>query len=164
MGVVCDTDILSLFAKVGRLDLLEEAFPDRKLLVSECVYDELMVSKEKGFDFPEKIFDHCRTVGLKESEVERYRKMKEKSKYFPLSKADLRTLVLAEMRNLPLLSNDKHLLRMAEERKTLALDIYDVFRIHHNEETLTKKEIKKVLTEMEDRDNAVFKDREKIFE
>lgn len=164
MGVVCDTDILSVFAKVGRLDLLEKVFPDKKLLISESVYDELMVSREKGFGFPERIFDHCKIVGLRESEIEQYRKMKEKPKYFPLSKADLRTLILADSRELPVLSNDKHLLKLAEERKILALDTYDVLRIHLNEETLTGKEVEKVLTEMEEKDNAEFKDREKIFE
>lgn len=55
MKLICDTDLLSVFAKVDGLDLLQRAFPEGKFLISESVYDELLFSLEEGFEFPEKI-------------------------------------------------------------------------------------------------------------
>lgn len=164
MKLVCDTDILSIFAKTGRLGLLEEAFPNAEFSISESVYDELMVSKENGFSFPDRIFNLCKIVTLNEEEIKLYKKLKENPKYFLLSKADLRTLILAEKRNLPLLSNDKHLLKKADKEKVLALDIYDIFKIIYREEILSEQKVRETLAGMEEKDNAQFKEKKKIFE
>lgn len=164
MAVICDTDILSVFAKAKKLELLPKAFPNEEFLISESVYDELIVSKEEGFDFPERIFEHCEITSLKENEIKQYKKKKKNSKYFPLSKADLRSLILAKEREIPLLSNDSHLLKMADEEDIIALDIYDIFKIIYREKILPKKKIKSILSKMEEKDNAIFKDKEEIFQ
>lgn len=164
MKLICDTDLLSVFAKTMKLDLLREAFAEGKFVISESVYDEPSLSMEEGFDFPEGIFKMCDVVGLSEDEVELYKKRRGKPKFQTISKADLRTLILAKERNLPILSNDSRLLELADQDDVLALDIYDVLKILFKKEKLTEKEVRDVLSEMEERDNAVFKAKESIFE
>lgn len=44
--ILCDTDILSVFAKIDRLDLLEHAFPNAEMIIVEAVYDELEQKKD----------------------------------------------------------------------------------------------------------------------
>lgn len=128
MKLICDTDLLSVFAKVDGLDLLQRAFPKGEFLISKSVYDELLFSLEEGFEFPEKIFKMCEVVSLEQREVELYKKRRKKSKYLTISKADLRTLIIGRKRGSPILSNDRKLLYLADREGILALDIYDVFR------------------------------------
>lgn len=93
MKLICDTDLLSVFAKVDGLELLQKAFPEGEFLISESVYDELLFSLEEGFEFPEKIFKMCQVVSFEHREVEMYKKRRKGSKYRTISKADLRTLI-----------------------------------------------------------------------
>ena len=53
--VVMDCDLISSFAKINRIDLLETLFPDAQLVITPSVYNELLKTKEYGFDFLDKI-------------------------------------------------------------------------------------------------------------
>lgn len=164
MKLLCDTDLLSVFAKVESLDLIQKAFPQDKFVISESVHDELSFSMEEGFDFPKRIFEMVEVTGLSQDEETLYREGREKSKYLTISKADLKTLVMAAERNLLMLSNDGKPLELADQEGVLALDIYDIFKILFRKDQLSEKEIRRILSEMEERNNAFFKDKERIFE
>ena len=163
MKIICDTDLLSVFAKVDQLSLLQKAFPEGEFIISESVYDELLFSLEEGFDFPEQIFEMCEITSLKDDEIEIYKERRKRSKFLTISKADLRTLIIGEKRDMPILSNDTRLLDFAEDADVLALDIYDIFKLLYEREKLSKKDIKNTLNDMEEKDNTTFKDKEKIF-
>lgn len=163
MKIICDTDLLSVFAKVDQLRLLQKAFSEGEFIISESVYDELLFSLEEGFDFPEQIFEMCEITSLKDDEIEIYKERRKRSKFLTISKADLRTLIIGEKRDIPILSNDKRLLDFAEDADVLALDIYDIFKLLYEREKLSKKDIKNTLNDMEEKDNTTFKDKEKIF-
>ena len=53
--VILDCDLISTFAKVSKIGLLEEIFPNSRMLITTSVYNELLKVKEYGFDFPDKI-------------------------------------------------------------------------------------------------------------
>jgi predicted nucleic acid-binding protein len=53
--VVMDCDLISSFAKVNRIDLLETLFPDAQLVITASVYNELLKTKEYGVYFLDKI-------------------------------------------------------------------------------------------------------------
>jgi len=163
MKMICDTDLLSAFAKVNELKLIKKVFPEKKFIISESVFDELLYSLEEGFDFPERIFDMCDITSLKQKEIEMYKRWRKKSKFLTISKADLRTLIIGKSRGIPLLSNDRLLLQFADKEGVLALDIYDIFKLIFKNEILSEEEIRDILTIMEEKDNTRFKDKEKIF-
>lgn len=54
MLAILDCDILSTFAKIDRIDLLEKLFS--KLQMPYAVYVELVNAKTLGFGFPENVF------------------------------------------------------------------------------------------------------------
>jgi len=83
--------------------------------------------------------------------------------FFPLSPADLKTFIAARERSILFLSNDSHLLRVADQEDVLALDMYDVFRILYTKEALTEETARNILSGMEEEDNAVFTDKGRIF-
>ena len=57
MNLVFDTDILSTFGKIRRLDLLRELFPNARFIVPPSVYDELFKARERGYEFIDYIIE-----------------------------------------------------------------------------------------------------------
>ena len=48
MNLVFDTDILSTFGKIRRLDLLKKLFPNVRFFVPSSVYNELFKARDKS--------------------------------------------------------------------------------------------------------------------
>jgi predicted nucleic acid-binding protein len=160
--ILCDTDILSVFAKIDRLDLLEEAFPNADLQIVEEVYDELEHARENEYSFPEKIFQTTDTVTLKQEELEEYREKKDRAEFLPLSKADLKTFVAANEREILLLSNDSHLLEVSDQEQVLALDIYEILEILYQKNKIDREQIQKIGKQVKQKDNLDLPDLDKI--
>jgi len=55
--MICDADILSMFGKVDRTDLLRKLFPDAGFGITFEVYNELLRAKEAGYDFVDDILN-----------------------------------------------------------------------------------------------------------
>lgn len=163
MKVVCDTDILSSLAKADELKVLKRVFPEAEFLISDRVFDELLKSKREGFSFPQRIFDFCAVIDFEKEEFQEYQKRRKGKNYLSLSNADIANLVIAKERNHPLISNDSVLLKKAESRSVLALDMFDLFRILFIREELSFSQINSILNKIEDKDNTNFKDRDEIF-
>jgi predicted nucleic acid-binding protein len=160
--ILCDTDILSVFAKIDRLDLLEEAFPNADLQIVEEVYDELEHARENEYSFPEKIFQTTDTVTLKQEELEEYREKKDRAEFLPLSKADLKTFVAANEREILLLSNDSHLLEVSDQKQVLALDIYDTLEILYQKNKIDREQTQEIGKQVKQKDNLDLPDLDKI--
>jgi len=47
--IIIDNNILSTFAKIGRLDILFRLFPQRQIAIVPAVYDELRIGIKKGY-------------------------------------------------------------------------------------------------------------------
>lgn len=67
--MIFDTDILSMFGKVGRIDLLRELFPKTSLVISFEVYNELLRGKEAGYDFVDDILEQGFRIAYLDSEL-----------------------------------------------------------------------------------------------
>ena len=48
-----DTNILSTFAKIKRMDILFKVFGEDRLFISPGVLSEIKLASERGYDFPE---------------------------------------------------------------------------------------------------------------
>ncbi|MGP8320763.1 MAG: hypothetical protein ACT6FE_00345 [Methanosarcinaceae archaeon] len=53
--MIFDKDILSMFGKIGRANLLVELFLEVDLAITFEVYNELLMAKEAGYDFVDEI-------------------------------------------------------------------------------------------------------------
>lgn len=53
--IIVDTSIISSLAKINRLEMIKSIFEDERILIVYEVINELLVSKEKGYDFVDKI-------------------------------------------------------------------------------------------------------------
>jgi hypothetical protein len=57
MNLVFDTDILSTFGKIRRLDLLRVLLPNARLFIPHSVYNELFKARERGYEFVDYIIE-----------------------------------------------------------------------------------------------------------
>ncbi len=85
MPVVLDTDIVSCFAKIDRLDFLRALFSSRILLPNR-VYEELLRAKELGYRFVDKILDALdedwiEIALLSKDEIEEIQKLDKEGKF-----------------------------------------------------------------------------------
>lgn len=157
--ILCDTDIMSALAKAEALNLLKVILPRRKFLITEYVKDELRKPKEEGFDFPDKIFEFCETTTLNSSELKKYESMGS----LEISKTDLKNLTIAESRGTILLTNDSKLYKMANKRKIKVYDLRQILKAIHKEDFISKNKLKKVVKEIEKKDNTYIKNKGDIF-
>lgn len=158
--VLCDTDITSALAKADALELLKIVFPDRKYLITEYVRDELDISKQEGFDFPDKIFDFCKTTTLTEEELSIY----ETTGSLDISKTDQKNLIIAENRDMPLLTNDSKLYAEGVRKEIEVYDLRQILKAIYEEKLLSKEKMKNIIREIEEKDNTTIKDVEAIFD
>jgi len=157
--VLCDTDIISALAKADELDLLKLIFPKHEFSITEYVRDELDRSRQEGFDFPNKIFDFCKTITLNEKELEIY----ESIDSLKISKTDIKNLIIAKNRNIPLLTNDSKLYYQCSKKNVKVYDIRQIIRAIYIENLVSKEKLKKILSEIEKRDNTKIKNKEDLF-
>lgn len=151
---------MSALAKADALDTLPLIFPDSKFLITEYVRDELLVSKREGLDFPEKIFDLCITTTLDENELKIY----ESLDVLEISTTDLKNLVIAKNRNIPLLTNDSKLYNEGVNRGVTVYDLREILKAINKEKLLSKADLREVMKKIEEKDNTYIKNKSNIFE
>ena len=55
--MIFDTDILSIFGKIGKISLLKKIFQDSDVIITFEVYNELLKAKDAGYDFVDVILE-----------------------------------------------------------------------------------------------------------
>ena len=72
MNLVFDTDILSTFGKIRRLDLLKKLFPNVRFFVPSSVYNELFKARERGYEFVDYVIESgiLEVIPLNKEELE----------------------------------------------------------------------------------------------
>lgn len=157
--VLCDTDIMSALAKAEELDILKKVFPNSKFQITEYVRDGLDRSKQEGFDFPDKIFDFCKTTTLNEDELKVYESMDS----FRISKTDMKNLIIARNRNIPLLTNDSKLYNEGVKRDVKVFDLRQILKAIYFEGLVSKNKLKDIVGKIEGKDNTNIKEKEDLF-
>ena len=126
MNIICDTDVLSCFAKIKGLRLLKQLFPNAVFLISTAVYEELMRSKDAGFSFPDRVFGFIEVTQLNKDELEEYKLILARARH--LGRGKIHSLVIARFRKCPFLTNDKIAKKFAKDYGVEAWDITDILK------------------------------------
>jgi predicted nucleic acid-binding protein len=93
---IADTDILSTFGKLGRVDLLRELFP--KIYVPPAVYRELGTAERLGFPWAGTVREAVELLFLIKDDVEEVEHLA--VSYPQLGSGEIETLVLANTHHL----------------------------------------------------------------
>ena len=157
-----DTNILSTFALVGRLDLLIKVFG--KLSIAEEVFNEVKKASSKGYAHAQAILERCdgESIEILTPTVEERNTMKT----LPLSFGDGErgSIAIAKHRSLLFASNEKRVLNYGKREGIGTISLNSILRYLWEEKVLTKEETKALMLDMEAKDNLVITSKEEILD
>jgi len=160
--MIFDTDILSMFGKIGRTDLLRKLFPKTSLVISFEVYNELLRAKEAGYDFVDDILEQGFGIVYLDSElIKEYEEKKIKLRN--IHSGELTSILLSKRDGMAFVTNDSKAKRFCEENGVEWLDIIDLLRLCYQKRMLDGRGIEKVVREIEEKDRTRITRKEEIF-
>jgi predicted nucleic acid-binding protein len=146
--VISDTDILSTFGKIARIELLLLLF--QKVHVAPAVYRELLQAERMGFVWVASLREAVELLPLSVSESQQAERLARR--YPQLGSGEIESFVLAQTHQLLCLTNDRQAKLVARALSLPYLDLEEVLRALKTRRLLTTEALSQVITEIEERD------------
>ena len=159
-----DTNIISTFAKVERLDLLYSLFEGLTVATSSSVFLEIRHAEEKGYSFCNGIIDlvHENRLHVLSPSSEEYQIARTLPKSFGLGERD--SLAIALDRKAIFVTNEKKVVNFCEKKGVTVLTLNQLLRALWELKILSKKDVMKLMNEMEDKDNLIITSKDSILD
>jgi predicted nucleic acid-binding protein len=135
-AVIADTDILSAFGKVGRLDLLHILF--QQLFIAPAVHHELLRAERLGFVWVARVKQASAVLTLTDDEQAAAERLV--NLYPQLGRGEIESFVLAQTRRLLCLTNDRQAKGVARTLNLPFLDLEDILRALKRQGVVTWRE------------------------
>ncbi len=150
MRIVADTDILSIFGKINRLDILQKLFD--QVIVPQSVQSEL---NKGGIDI--KALNPAQTRLTKE-ELKALNKTDVR-----LGRGERECFVIAKNRGVPLASNEKIVHLLCKKESIGCFTLPRILRLAVLDGMVTREEAKQLVELIEQEENTVIKGKDEIF-
>lgn len=160
--IILDTDMVSAFAKIKRLELLKRLLSKHRVVITPEIYGELTISLEYGYTFPRDIFRCFEVLPPSEEEREEYRKLLIEKR--ALGKGELEAISICKHRNYTFSSLDSAALKFAEETGVETPELHSILRSLWESGIQSKDKTTEIVKEIEKKDNTTIKDVEKVFQ
>jgi len=144
--VIIDTDMVSAFAKIERLDLLKKLFSKHKVVITPRIHEELLVSLQFGYSFPQDIFKHFEVFYPSEKESKDYHGLL--GMKLPLGKGELEAISICTSRQGIFSSMDQTALKFAREMVVETLGLHSVLRALWKSQILSRKEVEQIISDI----------------
>tara|TARA_Y100000310_G_scaffold278560_1_gene297055 strand:- start:701 stop:1201 length:501 start_codon:yes stop_codon:yes gene_type:complete len=161
--ILVDTNILSTFAKIDKLDLLLRLLEDYDACISPNVFEELNKANELGYSYVKKVFDLIdgQKIQIVSPQRDEFLLSQKLPKGFGSGERD--SLAITKSRNLIFLTNDKKIINYCGKHEIDCLWLNIVLRLFWRENLLTKGEVNDLIDEIEIKDKIIITDKEGIF-
>lgn len=161
--MIVDTDILSMFGKIGKISILKKIFQDSDIVITFEVYNELLRAKDAGYDFVDDIFEQgFKIIQLDQDLIIEFEQSKDKLRN--IHSGELSSILLCKKLNMDFATNDVKAKRFCEENKVVWYDIVDILRLCFLKHIMDEKEIRDVIKDIEITDRTYISKKERIFE
>jgi predicted nucleic acid-binding protein len=161
--IIVDNNILSTFAKIDRLDILFQLFPQTQIGIVPAVYNELRIGVRKGHVQLKQVMEmvqqkRIRLITLTEEEI--FLKP-----YFPVSfdEGELESVAVCKSRKIILLTNERSVKNWCIKEDIKCADLPDLLRACWQSTVISKEEVKSLIEDIEEKDNITFRSKEEIF-
>ncbi|MEA1925249.1 MAG: hypothetical protein U9M95_05205 [Candidatus Altiarchaeota archaeon] len=162
--ILVDTNIISTFMKIERLDLLFKVFNTPKLYLSSNVFQELKVDRDRGYAPAEELFclinDHRIDIVIP-SKKESLLTLKLPESF---GSGELDSIAICKEREAVFLSNEKKVINYCKRKGITCFDLCDILAALWRYKLLRKNEIRELIKEIEERDNVFIPSKDIIFE
>lgn len=161
--VLSDTNIFSTFAKISNLSLLTRLFAAEGIGVVPAVYEELLTGVSKGYIALKAAIEliQRRQIDLVMPTAD---EILEKG-ILPLSfdEGERETIAVAKSRGYKILTNERLVRNWCRRAEITYWDLPGILRALWRTKLLTKEQVRRLVTQIEEKDRIVFRDREQIF-
>ncbi len=147
--IIYDADILSVFAKIDRLDLLQRL--SGPILITPQIKEEISIPAQYGYQFPNRILKVASTLPLTSDEMTTYEALREN-----LGRGGSEGISLAKHRNYIFATNDKVAFKFAVKEKVAAINLQVILRALFLSNSLTRNEILSLVEEMSIKDGLII--------
>lgn len=163
--IISDTNIISSFARIHKINLLKITFKEQTIFLTPSVYLELKKAIELGCNFLEE------TINAIEIKQGFDILTLSKDELFALSQLPA-SLAAGEKEGLVIylhragntfLTNDKRARNFCIEKNLSWLDLPSILRLMWKTASCTKREVSKIIEELEEKEGMVFKNKSDIF-
>ena len=161
--IIVDNNILSTFAKIGRLDILFQLFPQTQIGIVPAVYNELRVGVIKGHVQLKQVMEmvqqkSIRLITLKEAEI-----FLKPTLPISFDEGELESVAVSKSRKITLLTNERSVKKWCIREDIKYADLPDLLRTCWKSKMMSKEEVKSLIEDIEDKDNITFRSKEEIF-
>jgi predicted nucleic acid-binding protein len=162
--VICisDTNILSSFLSVGRLELLLTALGTDHVLIPPLVLAELELGVIRGHltndILQTALVSSVRTIAITTMDEQRIEHMPT-----AFGAGEQQAVALAMRLSMPLLSNDRRVVTYCRSQDVLCLDLPTVLRLLWRTATASQDEVQALMQGMMHQEGIVFRHAERIF-
>ena len=156
MEFAFDADIISTFAKIEKLGLLEKVFGRSNLIITSAVSSDLQRSKSSLVKdaLKSKLFQ---LVNLNKQQSVLAKNIHAQRK---LGMGESETIALCKARNAAFVTNDNKAISFAEK---LNIDIVDLETILYSlKELISKDQLRQIINDIESKDKVVVVNKEEI--
>ena len=157
-AVIADTDILSTFGKMSRLDLLQSLCDN--VYIAPAVWRELGRAAQLGFAW---IASVQRTVLLLPLTADESREVARLTSLYPqLGSGEIESFVLAQTHHLACLTNDRQAKVVAQALGLSYLDLEEILRAFKTRKLLTATALTALIAQIEEHDRTYIKAKAQI--
>lgn len=147
---ISDTDILSAFGKIGRIDLLQCLFT--KIYVAPAVFRELMKVDQMGLTWVAPVKEAVESIPLSESHIKEVENLV--TTYPQLGSGEIETFVLAKAQHIICLTNDRQAKKVCQTLGLPYLDLEEILRAIKIKGILSPKALEEVIDQIEEQDHT----------
>ena len=162
--ILCDTNILSTFAKTNQLTLLLQLFARDKMGVVPAVYEELQEGIRRGYVALEAAIAHIQqgSMAILTPNAQEIFEKDALSRSFDAGERE--TMAVAKSRGYTILMNETHVGNWCKRIGIEYWDLPQILRALWRTNLLTKEQVRALIEQIEMRDRVVFKNQASVFE
>jgi len=162
--ILCDTNILSTFAKIDQLGLLLQLFSDDEMAVVPAVYEELQEGIRRGYVPLEAASAHIQRGSMIILAPNTQEIFDKDALPRSFDAGERETIAVANSRGYSILTNETHVKNWCERMGLAYWDLPRILRALWRTDLLTKEQVRELVEQIEMKDRVVFKNQEAIFE
>lgn len=144
MKVIIDTDILSMFAKVGAVDVLEGFLEKGRVAMTPAIRDEISIPMQYGYTFPGEVLSRIPVVPLTEQVWREYERLWA-TMGFSLGKGELEAIAFCRVEGALFATNDSAARKFAQDQNVQVVSLQAILRGLWVSGMRSKAEVKELL-------------------
>jgi predicted nucleic acid-binding protein len=161
---LCDTNILSTFAKVSRLELLLQLLARDAIAVVPAVYEELQEGIRRGYTPLQAASTHIQQGAITILAPNAQEIFDKDALPRSFDAGERETIAVAQSRGYAILTNETHVKNWCERMDIACWDLPRILRALWRTNLLKKEQVRRLVEQIEIKDRVVFRNQETIFE